>query len=354
MSSIGVVAITSTRQPLGRAVLARLREDEQVTRVIALDATAAAPHPRVEVRPVAVSDPRLAAALSDVDVLVHDPLPEGLATRGARAHAAAVDGTRDLLAAAAASGVRRIVHLSSAVTYGAHPDNDVPLTEDSPLRAGPDFDYGYHHLLAEELVAEWAAAHPEVIVVVLRPVTTLGPDVDDPVSRHLEAPRLPLVRGMEPPVQFVALDDVAAAVQLAATSLPPGAYNVAADGWLSVADVVALLGRKPLWLPEQVALSTGRQLWLRGVIQVPPGALRHLMYPWVVSSARLQAAGWAPTRSNREVLRDFAARHGAYLAFGPVRLRRRDLAAAVAAAGISAVTATGLLVTAGLRRRRAG
>lgn len=353
MSSSPVVAVTAPRQPLGRAVVARLLEAEDVARVVALGAAPVAPHPRLDVRPAGVSDPGLAAVLDDVDVVVHDPLPEGLSTRGERAHAAAVEGTRRLLAAAAQAGVRRIVHVSSAMTYGAHPDNDVPLTEESPLRAGPDFDYGYHHLLAEEVVAEWSAQHPEVAVVVLRPATVLEPESDDLVSRHLESPRLPLVKGLQPPVQFVALDDVVSAVHLAVVRLPPGVYNVAADGWLPVSDVVALLGRKPLWLPEQVAVSTGRQLSLHGVIDVPPGALRYLMYPWVVSSARLQAAGWAPTRSNRELLRAFAARHEAYLALGRVRLRRRDAAAAVGAVGTSVALGTVWLATALLRRRRA-
>ena len=42
--------------------------------------------------------------------------------------------TQAVLTAAAATGVRRVVLLTSAMVYGALPDNDVPLAEDAPLR----------------------------------------------------------------------------------------------------------------------------------------------------------------------------------------------------------------------------
>ena len=52
-----------------------------------------------------------------------------------------MNGSVNVFHAAAEGGVRKIVYTSSAVTYGAHPNNPVPLTEDSPLRANLDFSY---------------------------------------------------------------------------------------------------------------------------------------------------------------------------------------------------------------------
>ena len=55
------------------------------------------------------------------------------------------------------------------------------------------------------------------------------------------------------PVQLVHHDDVAAAIALAATtSAPPGAYNLAADGVLSMSDVGAALGARPVPVPRLV------------------------------------------------------------------------------------------------------
>ena len=45
-----------------------------------------------------------------------------------------INGTKNVLSACASAGVNQILYTSSATAYGFYPDNDVPLTEDSPLR----------------------------------------------------------------------------------------------------------------------------------------------------------------------------------------------------------------------------
>ena len=45
-----------------------------------------------------------------------------------------VNGTQNVLEAAAAAGVGQVLVTTSAVAYGAFPDNPVPLTEDHPVR----------------------------------------------------------------------------------------------------------------------------------------------------------------------------------------------------------------------------
>ena len=56
------------------------------------------------------------------------------------------------------------------------------------------------------------------------------------------------------PVQLVHHDDVAAAIALAATtSAPAGAYNIAGDGVVSMSDVVAALGGRPVRVPAVAA-----------------------------------------------------------------------------------------------------
>ena len=45
-----------------------------------------------------------------------------------------IGGTRAIADAATRAGVRKLVYASSHSVYGAHPDNDFPLTESSPLR----------------------------------------------------------------------------------------------------------------------------------------------------------------------------------------------------------------------------
>ena len=50
-------------------------------------------------------------------------------------------GTRNILDLSARAGVKQVLYTSSTTAYGFYPDNDRPLTEESPLRGNNDFTY---------------------------------------------------------------------------------------------------------------------------------------------------------------------------------------------------------------------
>lgn len=337
------VAVTGAAGFVAAAVLERLAADRAVAALVGLDTTEPSmPVAKLEFRPSDIRDPLLSVALDGVDVVVHLAVTPGPQVAEDTMFAINVHGTRNLLEAAAKAGVKRLVHVSSGAVYGAHPGNHVPLDEQAPLRANPDFSWAYHHLLAEELVTTWAQDHPDVAVTVLRPATTVGPGADNFVARHLEQPWLPIVRSNEPPVQLLHVDDLAAAVHLAVVGELSGVFNVAPEGWLAAKELAQLLGKRAVTIPEVVAFSAARRLWLHGLLGAPAGALHYLMYPWVLSSERLRAHGWAALRSNREVAREFAVEHRPYVSVGRWRLRRRDVrrvaAAAVGVVGVGVLT----------------
>lgn len=345
---MATVAVTGAAGPVGRALLQRLDADRTVDRIIGIDVSEPPmPVAKLEHRLTDVRDRLLPVALEGVDVLAHLALEEAPQHDEDALFARNVHGTRNVLEAAATAGVGALVHLSGSAAYGGHPDNPLPLDEAAPLRANPDFAPGYHQLLAEELVAAFAEDHPERRVAVLRPAPVVGPGVDHVLARHLEAPRLLVVRGFAPPLQVVHCDDVAAALRLAVVGDLSGAYNVAADGWLSLREVCAVLGVRPFEVPEATARSSARWLWNRSLWSTPPGALHLLTHPMVMTSAKLKQAGWAATRTNREALREFAAEHHGWVRLGPVRARRRDLRLG------GVLTAAGLVgLGAATRRRR--
>ena len=86
-----------------------------------------------------VRDPALAGRLAGADVVVqhadHDLAPDSDA-RPRRAFN--VRGAQTVLTAAAAGRVGRVVLVTSAMVYGARPDNPVPLAEDAPLAVDTD------------------------------------------------------------------------------------------------------------------------------------------------------------------------------------------------------------------------
>ena len=320
------VAVTGADTAVGRALLQRLDADPQVTAILGIGCDEPPmPVARLELRTVDLRDTLLPVFLDGADVVVHcafDPDPNHAEDA---AFARNVAGARNLLAATAKVGARRLVVLSDGAVYGAHADNAVPLTEDARLRANPDHAPAHQALLIEELVSEWTDEHPAVDVVVLRPATVLGPGADGAAVRLLQVPRVLAVGGHAPPRQFVHVDDVASALHLAATGSLTGPYNVAAEGWLDAGEVAALLGHRTFVVGEAVVGAVTARLWRWKLSPVPAAAIPWAMYPTVLSADRLRQAGWAAAHSNREVLREFADEHGDHIALGTAVVRRRDL-----------------------------
>lgn len=129
-----VVAVTGAAGGVGALLTARLAASEEIKQVIAIDER------RGEVSGATwhildVRDPAIAEKLRGADVVVHLALDLDLETDPAARTAYNVRGTQTVLTAAAAVGVHRVVLCTSAMVYGALPDNDIPLAEDAELRA---------------------------------------------------------------------------------------------------------------------------------------------------------------------------------------------------------------------------
>ena len=343
------VAITGIAGYLGQRLLARL-EDAGATRVIGIDIHEPPGSPIVEFHQADVRDARVGKALVGADALVHLAFQHDPIRDEGRMRSINVEGTRTVLEAAAGAGIRKLVYPTSATVYGAHPDNDVPLTESSPARANHDFAYAVHKLETERLVEAFGAGHPDVVTTILRAAIVFGPTVENFVSRMLESPRLLTVRGLAPPLQLLHEEDMADALALAVHQDLPGVYNVSADGWLTAAEVAALSGKRRVELPEAVAFSMAERLWRRGLTTAPPGELHYVMHPWVVDNAKLRAAGWEPKHSNRETLLEGLEAHRNWVSVGRARMRKDSLAKG-AAATLGAVGAMALVKRA--RRRGA-
>jgi len=336
------VAVTGATSALGRRVCRRLVADADVGRVVGLDA-AASDQAGVEGHAIGSSD--LKEVLDGVDVVVHLGASGGIDLDGTGVGPDPVV-TRRLLDAAGACAVPRFVLLSSAVVYGAWANNPVPLTEDAPLRPSPDLPFAVARAEEERLVAEWVDAHPGATAVSLRTSLTAGEDTQMWMARS-PWPRVGLRAGdREPPAQFLHLDDLAAAVDLARTGALSGSVNVAPDGWIppdTLRDLVAPTPR--LRLPESVASRIADVRFRAGLSDLPPGVLPYTMQPWVVANDRLRAAGWSASHTNEEA---FVAGHRASALATMSPRRRQELSLFATGALVASTVAAVALV---VRRR---
>lgn len=331
-----VVAVTGASGYIARRLINSLCTEEWVGRVLGFDVVEPDfSHPKFVFDHVDVRNPAIESRLKGTDVVVHlafvmDPVKDEGVMRDVN-----VNGSQNVFRSAARAGVRRIVYTSSATVYGAHPDNDVPLVEDSPLRANLDFSYPAHKLEVEYVIKEFRDDFPDVAVTVFRPAIVYGPHVDNAWSHILEMPVVWGVKGFRPPFQFIHEDDVAAALLFAIENELDGPYNLAPNDWMASDDILAVVGRKRVELPEPAAFSLAERLWSMNLVEAPAGMLHYVMYPWVVSPEKLQSAGFKCAFSTSDALNATVAHTKGFVRVGRARVRTSDLRrGGLAAAGM--------------------
>ena len=224
-----------------------------------------------------------------------------------------VNGTHNVLEAAAQAGTQQVLVTSSAVAYGAFPDNPVPLTEDDPVRGVRSFSYARDKTESDRLCQLWAAKHPDRVMTIVRPCIVFGPNVDNYLVRLWTKQPFAVDAGtLDSEIQFVHEDDVVEAHHRAAARPPrrrlqrrrrrpdDHARVRRADRHADPQDAAARLPRARADDVEAARLS-----------EAPPGAIEFALHPWIVSNEKLKrTTGWTPRHSSRETFEITMRAHG--------------------------------------------
>ena len=247
------------------------------------------------------------AAMSGVDVVHHNVAQVPLAKDKEQFWSVNVEGTRILLEAALAAGVRKVILVSSSAVYGVPPRNPV----DATVWPNPQEAYGAAKLAAEQVGQEYVARGLDISVV--RPRTILGHGrlgifqiLFEWVRRG--RPIYTLGPGNNR-YQFVHADDLAE-VCLRADRIP--GYRVllaGTDRFGSMRELLEGLVRhagtsspiRPLpFGPTQIAMAVTSKLGLS-----PLGDYHTLMYGremYFDVAETMKVLGWAPRYSNAEMI----------------------------------------------------
>jgi nucleoside-diphosphate-sugar epimerase len=322
------VVVSGGQWPLGKRVIERLKNDGGF-----------------EVREVNQSTD---AIDSPVDVFVH--LAPGDHDALVERRRSAVIGTPELLRAATVQGAKHVVLLSSAMVYGAWPNNPIPLTEETALR--PDFGFAFARQLAtvEQLVDDWRVSSADRATCVLRPVPAMAADGASSLVRALAAGMGGRLGEDDVPAQFLHLDDLADAVVLATRKQLNGVYNVAPDGFVHSARVRSLWGMAPrLRLPDRMSEVVSDLRWRFQRGPIPPGLRPYVRSTWLVSNGRLRAEGWTPTVTNEQA---FVEGTDAKWWTMLTPKRKQEIALGAMVVGFLATVVTVLVTVRKYRRRR--
>ncbi|MCK0111108.1 NAD-dependent epimerase/dehydratase family protein [Ornithinimicrobium sp. F0845] len=296
--------------------------------------------------------PEVVDALQDLDAVVH--LTHGAHLSGELAEDPGVRRSRlvremqTLTVASAAAGVRHLVVVTSAMVYGARPDNPVPLPEDSPLRSDDTEGMVADLVEIEELLDRARDVHPAVLVTSVRPAALVGPGVDSIITRHFEAPRLLALKGARPRWQFCHVEDLGRALGTVLDERLGPVVTVGAPGSLGLEQVEEISHLRHISVAPAAAHGAADRLHRLGVLPVPASDLAYVSSPWVVDSRRLVDHGWLATHDNVDSLRVLLEEVRADRLARRVERKEAALGAAGAASAAVAIVATAAL----LRRRR--
>lgn len=189
-------------------------------------------------------------------------------------HRVNLEGSRNVFQAAVEAGAKRLVYASSVAAYGFDHHEDGLLEEDHPAEGTDRFYYSAQKAEVESVLTD-AIAGSKTDAYVFRPCIVAGPDslllvenmpyvaisekLPAAVSRLLES--LPILKPVlpDPGVRFqlVHSDDVATALRAAVLADgPPGTYNLAGEGELTVADLADAMGWYSIPIPELAVDAT--------------------------------------------------------------------------------------------------
>ncbi len=331
------IAVTGASGAVGKRLTGLLvdrakSEESSISKIVAIDRRRPGrSRDEVDAHQLDLTTDDLVPALTGCASVVH--LAEDPARR---AEPGAATATLDrVLNAAVEAGVDHVVLLSSALVYGAYPDNPVPITEAQAVNPVPTLAHASIKADLERQAEKWATA-TGADVAVLRPTATLSEGDSSWIGAALRAATAVRPERVDPPVQFLHHDDLAAALLVAVEQRLTSAYNVAPDGWIGAEVFRALRGEADLRMPEQLSewrLRLAKSLANRSLLD---GLEPYVSWPWVVSNDKLRSVGWEPRFTNEEA---FVAGTPAPLLSSINPQRRQELA--LGAAGTVGAAAVG-------------
>jgi UDP-glucose 4-epimerase len=302
-------AITGVASFLGSRVLRRLVEERGPEAVVAVDVAAPAPALGVRHRPLdftlPASDQRLLELLreEEVDTVVHAAFFTNPRRDSGYSHELESIGTLNLLAAAAAAGVRRVIVRSFTAVYGARGQNPNFLTEDHPLQANPALAWARDKLEAEQHAAAFARRYPDMSITVLRFAPLFGPGVHTFYTRVFDRRVVPLLMGYDPLVQLLHPDDAVDAFLAAIEKAPGGALNVVPSRPIPLLTAYHVAAKVPVFVPHPLAQAVVELMWAAGVGAAPGAFVDYVRFLFVADGERARdRMGFVARFSSRDSL----------------------------------------------------
>jgi UDP-glucose 4-epimerase len=346
------IVIVGATGNVGTSLLAALVHEPAVEEIVAIARRPAElDDERVRMVAADIATADLAPHFAGADAVVHlawliQPSRDERVLRAVN-----VDGTRNVLGAAAHAGVRALVYASSVGAYSPGPKSRF-VDESWPTDGIDSLFYSRHKAETERMLDRFERDRPGTRVVRLRPGLIFKREAATGIRRLFAGPLLPsplLRRELIPFVpdvprlrfQAVHSRDVGEAYRLAIVNPEArGAFNVAADPVLDPRVLAQALGARRVPLRAGVLRAAAALSWKLRLQPSPPGWVDlALAVPLMDCTRARRELGWEPRHSSTEALLELldGMRDGADFPTPPLStsttapLRERELRTGVGA-----------------------
>ena len=228
-----------------------------------------------------------------------------------QAHLTGAENSLRVLRKALEIKIPRIIVLSSCLAYGAHWSNPVYIKEDQLLLGDRKYQHIRGIIEIENACHSAIATNPQFSsIAILRHALTLGPTIDNTLTRFLRKPVLPVYLGFDPVIQLIHENDVVKAMMHAIhTHEATGAFNIGTETYLSLREMYDMLGKIKIPILHPLVNLSADILWRLQLTQFSPAFMEMLKYRVVMDTNRSKTIlGFHPTYSIIDTLLDFKSK----------------------------------------------
>lgn len=242
----------------------------------------------------------------DFDSVIHLGRIQSSEETMMRRYNANVLGTQKLMDLAHKYGIRHVLILSTFHVYGADAYNPALIDETAPLKAAELTQDLVDSVELENLANIYLWKYPDLHITILRPCNIVGPGVNNTISRLLSSKFPPCLLGFSPIMQFIHIDDMADAIELAYKKCHRGVFNVAPSDWVAYQDALELCGCTPIPVPSIPPLLPKMIARILNLKSFPSYLINYFKYPVVIDGRDFEETyGFKPKHPLRDIFRSY-------------------------------------------------
>lgn len=258
------VLVTGASTPVGERVIRRLLNDSRVHRILAVtthNAPLAIPeNERLTSIPVDLRRSRRVHSLlfgparaMEINVVVHTAMEPSATKEGSSVHAYNVEALRSIMSLSERHpSVRRLVIRSAAEVYQIQNNLPVLIEEDHILNMSRRAPQWVRDRVEADLTACARMGLSPLQIVVMRMAETLAPGTGSQMFDYLQSPVCFRPAGYDPMLNFLTLEDTAAALQRAIHNEEQGVFNIPGADTLPLSACIRKWGRIGVPSPDGV------------------------------------------------------------------------------------------------------